>query len=130
MKEIWKEKITVGSHEVARYDGEDARVSRYEQAIHVQAKAWYDKKTRTLRIDLECIWVNRYDWYSAEGTWDELAPVRALHALEPMTMAAIYRMIAGAIDDYADEATQRYLALDLADRRSDEEVMEAHFAAC
>jgi hypothetical protein len=130
MKAIWKEKITVGSHEVARYDEEDARVSRYEQAIQVRAKAWYDKKTRTLRIDLECILVNRYDWHSAEGTWDELAPVRALHALEPMTMAAIYRMIAGAIDDYETEATQRYLALDLADRRSDEEVKEAHFATC
>ena len=130
MKEIWKEKITVGSHQVARYDEEDGTVSRYEQAIQVRAKAWYDKKTRTLRIDLECVRVNSYAWHDADATWDELAPAQIMHALNPTPMAATYRLIAGTIDDYVDEASQRYLALDLADRRSDEEVKEAHFAAC
>ena len=130
MKEIWKEKIVVGSHKVAVYDEEDNRVHRYEQAIQVRAKAWYDKKTRTLRIDLECVRVNSYAWHDAHAVWDELAPVRALHALEPTGMAAIYRMIAGAIDDYIDEATRRYLALDLEDRRSDDEIRATSLAPC
>ena len=135
MRKIWKEKITIGSYEVADYYDEEDCVHRYERAIQVRAKAWYDKKTRTLRIDLDCVRALEYVWRTADSpcelaTWDEYPPQRTLTVLEPMSMAAIYRMIAGIIDDYETEATQCYVTFDLTDRRSDDEVKADYFKAC
>ena len=109
MKEIWKETINIGIREASTNDGDGNPVA-YDERVDVKATAWLCKKTGTLRIDLETIRTNTYEHHHAEAMWDEHPPQRVLQVLEPMKMPAIYRLIAGVIDDYETEATTRYLA--------------------